>query len=238
MPNIKRFTDLNGNSTPFQGVQKVDTAIIGSDSSVTPSTISYSATTGFEITVDTEFTLNDAGMTVLLRKVSNTTITYPSGADIKFNINNTGVITAYKDSTKLTSSNFELKNDRMYLLTLRKIQGASDAEYRWNVYEIPADYSGGGGGGSTMSKTGYSVPVANWTQSGTVYTQTVTLTTQLDTSYPPNVYVKFTSGYDETENNNFGCLIDASLTSSTALLLTAETLPSANFSIYVEGLNA
>lgn len=142
MANIKQFIDLNGNSTPFQGIQIADATLFGTDSNSGIAT-AYDPAVGFELSTGMEFSLDAAyaGLTIILRVGRNWVIDYPATTgDIAFNVNGTGVLKAYKGSTALTTANFHLDSDKVYLLNLYKYQAGGGSElYEWQVYEVVHD---------------------------------------------------------------------------------------------------
>lgn len=103
----------------------------------------------------------------------------------------------------------------------------------------------GSGGGSAMSKTRYTIAAANWsaTQDASgYYTYSVSLTTALDTTFSPNIYITGASDSvfpTSTEESQFDLLENyCNLVSSSSLTLYATTKPTSDFYIKVEGVNS
>ena len=86
-----------------------------------------------------------------------------------------------------------------------------------------------------MEKTQYAVPVTGWSgpDANGYYTNSITLSTALDTTYAPNIYNAST---DDADAANFDLLEYAELTASTTLVLYASATPTGSaFNIFVEG---
>ena len=95
----------------------------------------------------------------------------------------------------------------------------------------------------SFSKKRYTITASSWsnsTDSNGYYTYTLTLTTGLSTSYPPNVYLTGSSDstfYTDTQKEMYSYLEQCNLTATTTLVLYAKTKPDNNFYIFVEGQN-
>ena len=103
----------------------------------------------------------------------------------------------------------------------------------------------GSGGGSAMSKTRYTIAAASWsaTQDASgYYTYSVSLTTALNTTFSPNIYITGASDSvfpTSTEESQFDLLENyCNLASSSSLTLYATTKPTSDFYIKVEGVNS
>lgn len=92
-----------------------------------------------------------------------------------------------------------------------------------------------------LTKNRYTISTNNWSispDSSGYYTYTVTLTTELNANYSPNIYVSG-SGDDvypsATDKTMFSLIKRANLSTGTTLVLYAETVPTSDFYMYVEG---
>ena len=91
------------------------------------------------------------------------------------------------------------------------------------------------------SKKRYTVASSSWSASANAsgyYTQSITLTTALATSYAPNIYLTGASDSAQptaAENSLYDLLDYGDLTDSTTLVLYAKNKPASTFYIAVEG---
>lgn len=96
----------------------------------------------------------------------------------------------------------------------------------------------------TMSKTRQTVSSSSWSASANAdgfYTNTLTLSVGLDTSYAPNVYISGSNDSTsptDAQTSAYNLLDRANLSASTTLVLYAKTKPTTTFYVYVEGLKA
>lgn len=96
-------------------------------------------------------------------------------------------------------------------------------------------------GGSPIIKTRYTIAVANWsnsTDASGYYTYTLTLSTGLSLSFPPNIYiagVDDSTFYTDTEQEAFALINYCALATSTSVTLYATTKPTVTFYIFIEG---
>ena len=99
-----------------------------------------------------------------------------------------------------------------------------------------------GDGTLIMSKKRYQVYSSSWStsQSGGYYTYNLSLSTpQLNTSYPPNVYISGSGDTTEptdTHKAMYALLVKCNLSSTNRLVLYAKVKPTSSFYIYVEGV--
>lgn len=91
------------------------------------------------------------------------------------------------------------------------------------------------------AKKRYTVSSSSWSATANAsgyYTQTVTLTTALSTSYAPNIYLSGSSDSTQptaSETSAYNLLDYCDLSTTTSLVLYAKTKPTTTFYINVEG---
>lgn len=92
-----------------------------------------------------------------------------------------------------------------------------------------------------LCKNRYTISANNWSNSPDAsgyYTYTLTLTTELNATYSPNIYVSGSGDNvypSATDKTMFSLIKRANLSTGTTLVLYAETIPTSDFYIYVEG---
>lgn len=102
---------------------------------------------------------------------------------------------------------------------------------------------GSGGGGSTMSKTRYTISSSSWSASANAsgyYTYSVTLNPTLSTSFCPNVSLSGSGDstiWTDTQKSQYDLIDHYDNTATNTLVLYAKTKPTSTFYIYVEGVN-
>lgn len=137
----------------------------------------------------------------------------------------------------------------------------NEIEVNGTAFEIEDTYAREHGGGTTYTagtgiditgdvisstvkanaKNRYTVSSSSWSATANAsgyYTQTVTLTTALSTSYAPNIYLSGSSDSTQptaSETSAYNLLDYCDLSATTSLVLYAKTKPTTTFYISVEG---
>ena len=107
-----------------------------------------------------------------------------------------------------------------------------------------ADYNLKDATAKSMIKSRVTVSSSSWSASPNAsgyYTNSLTLSTALDTTYAPNVYLAGSADSTfptDAQTSAFNLLDRAELTASTTLVLYAKAKPSSTFYVFVEGRNA
>ena len=98
-----------------------------------------------------------------------------------------------------------------------------------------------GGGGSTVTKTRYTISSGSWSASANAsgyYTYSVTLNPTLSTSFCPTISIAGSTDstvWTDTQKTQYDLVDYCDNTASNTLVLYAKTKPTANFYIWVEG---
>lgn len=148
------------------------------------------------------------------------------------------------DGSYLTSENMPLDNIVVKGLTISDAGMITTDLSDHNPLFCTVSLNQVASGGSTMSKTRYTVSSSSWsaTQDASgYYTYSLSLSTALSTSFAPNVYISGANDNTfatDTEQGQFDLLDECKLVSSSSLTLYAKTKPTSNFYVYVEGVNS